>query len=494
LTNKRRLQAGGVRQASAGDYIVELARKLAPVRSSHAQAFSPPGWTDTELAQPFEAATVEPSIGFAPDEASGTASADLTSHACGLGVPYLHNGRGACRAKQRRSGGWILRAAAIAPVAGAALLGAGLVTVVFGPKAGSLRFSKPPFVASGQLPTKTSQGSGETVATLEDAAAIPVRDVIPVKVVRSEERPIDPGPGVSSASAPATAPSAPTPVGAAQSTPWTSAGPPVSAPVVTKPAAAPPPAASQSSDGNPDRTASAAAGEAARPADAVQRPDRPTPAAESKAAAAAQPTTLDSAAVEAGRPANAPQRPARPASADGIRAAPVAQPVKPRLDLRARFSRRPSARVMPAIAAETGSQPLRPAASTTPRVSTAPQALVAPQAAPATAAQQPVDPVGHAFGAIAGALRASKADQSAASKSGDWALQFAAPKSEAKAKAAAALLNARYARELNGTTIGVQKTVANGEMTYVLRVPGLSKAEAAALCERLKGRDCSAVK
>ena len=76
-------------------------------------------------------------------------------------------------------------------------------------------------------------------------------------------------------------------------------------------------------------------------------------------------------------------------------------------------------------------------------------------------------------------------------KPGDWALQFAAPKSEAEAKIAAARLNAKYAPALNGATIGVQKTQVNGETTYALRVPGLSKADVAALCVRLRGRGCS---
>ena len=59
-----------------------------------------------------------------------------------------------------------------------------------------------------------------------------------------------------------------------------------------------------------------------------------------------------------------------------------------------------------------------------------------------------------------------------------------------EAKANVARLNAKYAAALNGTTIGVNKTLVNGETVYALRVTGLSKAEAAALCQRLKGRDC----
>jgi hypothetical protein len=122
-----------------------------------------------------------------------------------------------------------------------------------------------------------------------------------------------------------------------------------------------------------------------------------------------------------------------------------------------------------------------------------------PQAAsevPLVAAQRPVDPLSHAFSYIVGALGVPAAsapqpvDQTAAHKSGDWAIQFAAQKSEAEAKVNVARLNAKYAAALDGATIGVKKTLVNGETIYALRVTGLSKAEAAALCERLKGRDC----
>ena len=139
-------------------------------------------------------------------------------------------------------------------------------------------------------------------------------------------------------------------------------------------------------------------------------------------------------------------------------------------------------------AAETGSQPLHLGAPVTA------EAPAEPQAAPPATDQQPANPLTHAFGYIVGALgpvtsALHPADQTV-SKSGDWAVQFAAPKSEAQAKIDAARLNAKYAPALNGATIGVHKIVVDGETTYVLRVAGLSKADAAALCERLKGRDC----
>jgi hypothetical protein len=112
-----------------------------------------------------------------------------------------------------------------------------------------------------------------------------------------------------------------------------------------------------------------------------------------------------------------------------------------------------------------------------------PEAEKAAETPPAPA-QQP----SHPFSNILGAL--GPPNQTAIHKSGDWAMQFAAEKSEAEAKIKVARLNARYATALNGATIGVQKTLVNGETIYALRVTGLSKADAAALCDRLKGRDC----
>ena len=86
----------------------------------------------------------------------------------------------------------------------------------------------------------------------------------------------------------------------------------------------------------------------------------------------------------------------------------------------------------------------------------------------------------------AGTLGAPRVDQTA-SKSGDWAIQFAAPKSDAEAQVAAT-------PRRSTATIGVHKTQVNGETTYALRIAGLSKADATALCVRVKGRDCSMAK
>jgi hypothetical protein len=62
-----------------------------------------------------------------------------------------------------------------------------------------------------------------------------------------------------------------------------------------------------------------------------------------------------------------------------------------------------------------------------------------------------------------------------------------APRSEDEAKRDLKRLNARYGSALKGSMVGVHKAVVNGENVYRLRVVGLSKDEAAALCSRVKG-------
>jgi len=79
------------------------------------------------------------------------------------------------------------------------------------------------------------------------------------------------------------------------------------------------------------------------------------------------------------------------------------------------------------------------------------------------------------------------ADAAAARKSTGWSVQLAAPGSEAEATSEMTRLNAKYASVLNGSSIGVHKAAIKGETIYRLRVVGLSKADAAALCARLKG-------
>ena len=71
-------------------------------------------------------------------------------------------------------------------------------------------------------------------------------------------------------------------------------------------------------------------------------------------------------------------------------------------------------------------------------------------------------------------------------------MQFAAPRSEADAQSAIARLKSKYADALGGADIVVRKADVKGQTIYRVRASGLSKADAAALCAKLKasGGDC----
>jgi hypothetical protein len=77
-----------------------------------------------------------------------------------------------------------------------------------------------------------------------------------------------------------------------------------------------------------------------------------------------------------------------------------------------------------------------------------------------------------------------------------WAAQLEAPRSEAEAKRDLTRLNARYGSALRGSRVGLRRFLVNGETVYRLRVVGLSRNEAAALCSRVKGDggSCSIVR
>lgn len=474
---ERRLRSPGSQQTSAEDLLAELAwlvdsLALLPTRSSWpSQAVSMPGQTDIEPPQPLEIATVQPAINVEPDEQTRTASVDIEApQASKFGDAYRRDPIGVDSSMERRSGGWTLKVWALALAAGAALIAA-----VFAPKGGAPgQPNAPPFVASADGSTKAPQRNDQTVATSSYADATPRKDITQpaaVKGVNSKEPPIELGDHASLGNAPAAANLTPASAGAAQSTAGASSVPPVS--VVNTPVVAPPFGAS-----------------------AAAPPQLPEPKAlrtvslrpNGTQIATATPSTTDSG--EAVQASDGPQRPAKPATKGASEAPGVVQPSTHKLDLPTKLSTKPSARI---VVAKTETAAPGPEADKAPATPMEPQAA---SEAPLVPAQRPVDPLSHAFSYIVGALGVPAAsapqlvDQTAAHKSGDWAIQFAAQKSEAEAKANVARLNAKYAAALNGTTIGVNKTLVNGETVYALRVAGLSKAEAAALCERLKGRDC----
>ena len=103
-----------------------------------------------------------------------------------------HHSDGASAAdpgEERRPMRWKIAVSALA-LAGVAMIGG-----VFALKHGAPGFSKdPPFIAAAQGPTKVAPPSDQTVSTSSDAGATLLHDngkPGPVKVVNSEEQPVD---------------------------------------------------------------------------------------------------------------------------------------------------------------------------------------------------------------------------------------------------------------------------------------------------------------
>lgn len=339
----------------------------------------------------------------------------------------------------RRRIGWTGKVAALA-VAGVAMIGA-----VFVLKGGLPGLPKhPPYIAATQGPTKVAPPSGDTVSAANDAGANLLKDNTQsahVKVVASQEQPVDLTALASTAAA------APADVSAGVAVKAT-----VDTPVVVM-TPAPPPPRQQFPDPKPVRTVSL-------------RPD-------------GTPIAMASAEVEEAAPAvEAGKAPLKPAPKATTTAAAVAQPSTPRLELPTKLSGKSSARVAvaktdttaPSSIAEALNEPLQPGSA---------QKLEKAPKTPKTQAAA-ADPA-------ATSAPAPTVDPAAATKSSGWSVQLAAPRSEVDANSEMSRLNVKYASALNGSSIGVQKAVIKGETIYRLRVVGLSKADAAALCARLKG-------
>jgi cell division septation protein DedD len=194
------------------------------------------------------------------------------------------------------------------------------------------------------------------------------------------------------------------------------------------------------------------------------------PASEAPAAAAPP--------AAASKPAEAPAKPTPKTASD---ATGVAQPSTPKIELPTKLSAKSSARVAvgktdttaPEATAQTPNEPTQNGAPAKPEKTTTAKKPKPGQVADATE--------------TTGSIAQPPVDATAATTSGGWSVQLAAPKSEAEANSQLTRLNSKYSAELNGSPIGVHKAVVKGETIYRLRVVGLTKADAAALCARLKG-------
>jgi SPOR domain len=323
-----------------------------------------------------------------------------------------------------------------------------------------------PFIAAAQGPTKVAPPSDQTVTTSSDAGATLLHDngkPAAVKVVNSEEQPVDLN-AQGSANNPPPA-SAPANSSAGTTDPALAAI--INTPLVPPQAAAPPKGmTSEFPEPKPVRTISLRPD--GTPIGVVSPPDQQT----SAAAPAVEPSK-PAEALSAPAPSAAPPSAAAPKTISD--AAGAAEPSTPKIDLPTKLSPKSSARVAVGKTAPDGTAQIPPGDAQNAAPAKAEKAAKKPKPG------QVVDAT-ETTGAIAPPV-----DATAATTSGGWSVQLAAPKSEAEAKSTAARLTSKYSAELNGSAIGVHKAEVNGDTIYRLRVSGMTKADAAALCARLKG-------
>jgi SPOR domain len=468
---ERRLRAAGAQQARAEDPLAELSRL---VEFSHlgisngetpARRAAEPAATRAEPLKSVETQGLRPTLDDEVEElAPGASEADRAARRDYEFDVHTSGGSSAADAgEERRSMRWKIAVPALA-LAGVAMIGA-----VFALRGGAQGFrTAAPFIAAAQGPTKVAPPSDQTVATSGDAGASLLKDSSnsgSVKVVNSEEQPVDLNAQASvnnppPANPPASADQLKAPAGATDPTALASTP---NTPVVAPPAATPPGGmASEFPAPMPVRTISLRPD--GTPIAAASPPDQPASDANVAAPPAAQPS----------KPAEAPIKPAPKATSD---ATGVAQPSTPKIELPTKLSPKSSARV--AVGKTDTTAPEQ--AAQTPRD---PAQDGAP-AKPDKAAKTPKP--GKVADAEATGASEPPVDATPATTSGGWSVQLAAPKSEAEAQSAVSRLNSKYSAELNGSSIGVHKAVVKGETIYRLRVVGLTKADAAALCARLKG-------
>ena len=464
---ERRLRAAGFQQASAEDPLVELARlvessRFVSDRATSAEPVAEPAKAHEESAPPIEIEELRPTIDEAEDFIPAASEADREARQdYEFPTHPPHDANAAEQAAAERPKAWKLKVSALA-LAGVAMIGA--VMALRGGVPGLPK--QAPFIAAAQGPTKVEPPSDDTVTASIDAGASLLKDnakPASVKVVSSEEQPVDlsaqgslGNPPPAAANPPAAADQVKPPASAASATPVApNANTQLIAPAAAPP---PPPMNSEFPSPKPVRTVSL-------------RPDG-TPIAAS--------TAPDATGGDAAPAAAPPQPPSKLGAKTMSDTAGVAQPSTPKLDLPAKLNAKSSARVVVAKTDTTAPD----AGAQTPTDSTQPGAgaPVKPAAKKPTPAQATAEAT-----ETPAAPAAPPVDATAATASGGWAVQLAAPKSEAEANSTLARLTSKYGADLNGAPLGVHKAVVNGQTIYRLRVVGLTKADAAALCARLKG-------
>jgi hypothetical protein len=460
---ERRLRAAVAPGASVEDPLAELARLVdaswpkasstvsaapvvarTPAPAVRTATFAP---VPPVVPEPPPAVDFEPSVAPAPEiesamlrpafDGSSEGSGDLRDAVADVQLPdeeaypVYPPGLAVPAPEPRRSRRWLATVSVLA-IAGVAMIGA-----VFALKGGLPGIAKaPPFIAAAVGPTKVQPPSDATVSTSSDAGASLLKDNTQanhVNVVNSEEQPVDLNAQTSQPPAGATGDAGGAVRGMTDAPVVIAAPPPAPAPAPSFPEPKPVRTISLRPDGTPIADAAPAQSPPAQPA------------------------------------AEAPTPPAKAASKAPDESA-NAQPSTPKIELPTKLSGKSSARVVvgktdttaPGGAADAPGEPVQLNGAAAKAGKAKLQEAAAEPTAPAAA--EPAQP-----------------------SSGGWAVQLAAPRSESEAKSVVDKLKGKYASALGDSELGVHKATVNGETIYRVRVTGLAKSDAAALCARIKG-------
>src|SRR5208282_3706977 len=193
---ERRLRAAGAQQANVEDPLQELARLVESsyVGSSNsetsARPVSEPDKRGAESARWIETESLRPGIDATDDLIPAASESDRAARQdYEFDAPRSHDPQPAVETAERRPRRWKLTVSALA-LAGLAMIGA-----VFALKGRVPGLPKdPPFIAAAQGPTKVQPPSDQTVTASNDPDVSVLKDngkPGPVKIVNSEEQPVD---------------------------------------------------------------------------------------------------------------------------------------------------------------------------------------------------------------------------------------------------------------------------------------------------------------
>ncbi|HXT08992.1 MAG TPA: SPOR domain-containing protein [Roseiarcus sp.] len=490
---ERRLRASAAPQAGVEDPLAELTRLVDAIgfertpseRALEAERASRPK-PDLRLAAPPEPPPPEIEPPAAPPPPASVAppplvdaepalrpsfdAEDLDSSAFEPPAPSLAAAQPAgegspafARAESARSRNWGLK---VGGLIAAAVVMAGAV-VVF--KVGShARRGAPPLILALTTPTKVAPPNDITIRTANESGALLTRDSAqptpaPPKLVDPPEAPVDLAARPEASALPMASAAAPSPAASA-TTPSPAAS--AAAPSPTASAVAPSPTASATAAADPSPVA----------------PSIDTPIVATSAPAAPPPVSADPSRVKtiSVRPDGTLISSGYEAAATTAQAAaPTPSPVLlKQADAGAEAS-------SPAVALPTKLAPPKSAArvvSTT--ETTAPSDSDDSPAPAAPKAKKPKPAV------VAEAK--GNDDAAAAPSGGGYAVQFATAESESKGKALIRRFQGRFANAIGGAQFAVRKAEHHGKTIYRVRAVGLTRAEANAMCAKVKaaGGDC----